>query len=116
MRFTYDDYKNKRCTGIEYVRSQFIGEDGKGNVVAYKIFGTHYLYAIQRMTTKWKNEVEVKCNELKLYDIDNPTNSCLEKRNQFFGPLITAQEFMEDCLSDPEIRNYIESRCIYNDY
>lgn len=82
MKYTYQDYKQKRVSGLDYVKDHYLTE-GKGEVLQVSISKNRpnrFLYLIKRPMIDYNGNNYI---ELKLYDLDNPNTSCLYKERLY---------------------------------
>lgn len=115
-KYTYYDYKHKVCTGLEYAKQQFIGEDDEiGDIYAKEMYKGRFIYAIRRLATKTSDNGDINYIEYKIIDLDSKTECCLCKKKQFFGKIMTAQEYLKSVFKDREVKKYIVNRVFYCD-
>lgn len=81
----YDSYKNGRCTDLQFLKYQFVGEQNPGKVTKYNIFPKksgrkYFLYVISRynLTDYYGDSYD----EFKIIDLGAGTN-CLYKTKIF---------------------------------
>jgi len=116
-KYTYYDYKHKVCTGLEYARQQFIGEneDDLADIYPHEMYKGRFIYAIRRTSVKVSENGDIPYVEYKIVDLDSHNECCLCKKKQFFGKIMTAQEYLKSVFKDREVKKYIVNRIFYCD-
>jgi len=112
MKFTYWDYQNKKCSGEDYIRDHYIGENNEGEVLPIELRPNRFIYAIKR---DLKDYYFTEYSEYKVYDIDNPNFSCLDKQKEYGDERPSLLEYWNHLKKQPDMRNYIDTRNIFRD-
>jgi len=112
VKYTLYQYRTNQVSGLDYVKDHFLDENG-GEVEEVEIYPKRFLYAIKRAL---KDYNDIEYTEFKVYDLDNPYNSCVDKKIDYSDEVPTAREYYDKLMKyNSEFKNYVSSRIEFGD-
>lgn len=113
MKHTLYEYRNKLCSGEDYIKDNYIGKDDNGEVLPIEIRPERFLYAIKRTLRDYD---DVEYTEYKVYDLESEYSACIQKDKSYLEEPVSLKKYWENLLKfNSEIKNYIDSRIEFGD-
>ena len=100
---SYDSFKSGRCTDVDFLYHQFIGENNPGHVTKHRVTKTYSVYVIRR--DNLHDYDGYAFTEFKIIDLyDNA--SCIYKIKKYGKRIKTTnKQFWDDSQTVPAVAN-----------
>jgi len=103
MKFSYQDYKNGKCSGIEYCYDHFIGQENDGEVQEIKLSDSRSIFIMKRIMEDYYGKHYI---EFKTYDIDS-NRGCLDKKKEYEDLKKTLKKYWKETKIELDMANFL---------